>query len=144
MTFRTSLAVAFGTPSVAVGDTTPLTITMTVPSAAARKSNDITVAATLSKGLLVASPARARASCGRAILKATPGTDAIALSGRVGTRSRCRVTVWVTGTTAGIKSATLTVSSRGLRAAVVPHARLRVLPTTAAPKRAARPRVISA
>jgi len=144
MTFGTSLAVAFGTPSVAVGDTTPLTITMTVPSAAARKSNDITVAATLSKGLLVASPARARASCGRAILKATPGTDAIALSGRVGTRSRCRVTVWVTGTTAGIKSATLTVSSRGLRAAVVPHARLRVLPTTAAPKRAARPRVISA
>jgi outer membrane protein assembly factor BamB len=129
VTTGTSLDVSFGARSIAVGQTTPLTITAIVPSArgiVGRASRVITATATLSRGLVVASPSHARVSCGRATLAATPGTRTIVVSGQAGATSRCNVTVGVTGTLAGVKTTTITVASRGLRAEMTPHARLNV------------------
>jgi len=121
-----SLDASFGARSIAVGQTTPLTITVTASGAReiGPASRGVTAVITLSKGLVVASPSHTWLSCGRAT--ATPGTRTISLAGHVGSTFRCYITTRVAGTIAGVKTLTITVRGRGVRAEMTPHARLDV------------------
>ncbi len=126
----TSVAASFGATSIAVGHSTSLTFAMKVPDATQNVRRELsvtTVTARLSKGLVVASPSRATASCGHAKVTATPGTRTATLSGHIGATSRCTVTVMVTGTSAGVKTTSISASWTGRRAAMKPSAWLKVM-----------------
>ena len=106
-----SIAKAFGAATVPVGGTTSLTFTLTNPSANTSALSGVAFTDTLPSGLVVATLNGLSNSCG-GTATATAGTGSVSLTGgSIPANSNCTVVVNVTGTAAGDKNNSTTVSS---------------------------------
>jgi uncharacterized repeat protein (TIGR01451 family) len=92
---------AFGAPSIVVGQTTSLTLTLTNPAANAVALTGVAVTDPLPVGLVVATPANLANTCGGTPV-ATAGSGSLSLSGgSIAVASSCTVSADVTANAAG-------------------------------------------
>jgi uncharacterized repeat protein (TIGR01451 family) len=115
----------FGASQITVGGTTTLTIS--VENTNVDTATNLSFVDLLPAGLMVASPAGLTNSCGGS---AGAGGGAVSLSGGMlgGSGRTCVVTANVTGTTAGVKNNTVTVTSSNFGASAPASATLTVTP----------------
>jgi|GEM_PF-920871 len=106
-----NIAKAFGASSVPLNGNTSLTFTITNPSANTVALTGVSFTDALPSGLVVASPNGLSNTCG-GTATAVVGSGSVSLSGAsIPAGGFCAVTVNVTGTTAGTKNNSVTVSS---------------------------------
>jgi hypothetical protein len=113
VTVATSLTIAksFGAASIALNGSTMLTFTITNPNAGVTLTG-VAFTDTMPSGLVVATPNGLTGACGGGTITATAGTGTVSLSGAtLPGNGSCTFSVNVTGTTAGLKSNSVTVSS---------------------------------
>ncbi len=104
-------AMNFAAPTVPLGWITPLTFTLTNPSAVWMLTG-VAFLDTLPAGLVVATPNGLTGSCGAGTITATAGAGSITLAGAtLAAAGSCTFAVNVTGTTAGVKNNSIMVSS---------------------------------
>jgi hypothetical protein len=97
-----SLSASFGVPSIALGDSTALTFTITNPAANTVGLTGVALDNTVPAGLTVASPNGLTGSCGAGTITAAPGSQNVSLAGgTIPTGSSCTFTVKVTGAAPG-------------------------------------------
>jgi hypothetical protein len=97
-----SLSASFGATSIALGDSTALTFTITNPAANTVGLTGVALDDTLPAGLTVASPNGLTGSCGAGTITAAPGSQNVSLAGgTIPTGSSCTFTVNVTASSAG-------------------------------------------
>src|SRR5262249_5837386 len=101
----------FASHQIAVGTNTSFTITITNPAANTIPLTGLSFTDNLPAGLVVATPSGLQNSCG-GTATAAAGSGAVSLSGgSIAVGSGCVVSVNVTGTTAGVKTNSVTVTS---------------------------------
>ncbi len=106
-----SISKAFGAATVPVNGSTSLTLTITNPSANTSALSGVAFTDTLPSGLVVSTPNGLSNSCG-GTATATAGSGSISLTGgSIAANASCTVVVDVTGTAAGDKVNSTTVSS---------------------------------
>jgi hypothetical protein len=103
---------SFGTATVSLGGNATKSFTITNPTAATLSGIGFTD--TLPAGLVVATPNGVTGSCGGGTITATEGSSTISLSGAsLASGGTCTFSVNVTGTTAGTKTNSVTVTDGG-------------------------------
>ena len=106
-----SIAMAFNPASIAPGETSQLTFTITNPAANTAAATGVAFTDTLPAGMVVATPNGLANSCG-GTATATAGSGSISLTaGNIGINSSCTVTVNVTAQGGQYTNITGTVSS---------------------------------
>lgn len=96
----------FGAVSIALGDTTSLSFTITNPNTTL-PLNNVSVTDTLPAGLVIATPNGLTGSCGGGTITASAGSSSLSLSGgTLASLGSCTFAVNVTGSTAGTKNNT--------------------------------------
>ena len=107
-----SISKAFGATSIPLNSNTTLTFTITNPPANSSSLTGVAFTDTLPAGLVVATPNKLTGSCGGGTITATAGSGAVSLSGAtLAANASCTFSVKVTGTTAGVKNNSVTVTS---------------------------------
>ncbi|MBS1794783.1 MAG: cadherin-like domain-containing protein, partial [Acidobacteria bacterium] len=108
---------SFGAPTIPLNSSTSLSFTITNNSATA-PLNGVAFNDALPAGLIVATPPNQTGTCGGGTITATAGTGSIALTGAtLAAGASCTFSVDVTGTTAGLKSNSVNLSTTELGAA---------------------------
>lgn len=103
---------AFARPSVALGATTTLTFTIVNPAANSVALRGVAFTDSLPAGLVVATPNGLTGTCGAGTVTATAGSGTVRLAGgTLPVGATCAFSVKVTGTAAGLKTNTVTVTS---------------------------------
>jgi uncharacterized repeat protein (TIGR02543 family) len=111
---KASITKTFGAASVPLNGGTSLSFTITNANPAFTISG-AAFTDNLPAGLIVATPNGLTGSCGGGTITATQGTGVVSLSGAtLAAGGACTFAVNVTGTTAGVKNNSVTVSSTGL------------------------------
>jgi Subtilase family len=101
-----SISKSFGSVSIPVGDSTPLTFTIANPNNAVTL-NGIAFTDTLPSGLRVSTPSTVTGSCGGGLITATAGSSTISLGGAsLSPGSSCTFSVLVIATAAGAQTNT--------------------------------------
>jgi uncharacterized repeat protein (TIGR01451 family) len=107
-----SIAEAFSPSQVPLNGTSTLTYTITNPSTNAATLTGVAFTDTLPSGLVVATPGFNFSACDGGTLTATAGSSSISLTGgSIPATGTCEIALHVTGTTAGDKKNSVTVSS---------------------------------
>ncbi len=103
-----TVAIAFGAPSMALGDASPLTFTITNPAGNGGSLGSVGVTGTLPAGLVVNTPNGLTGTCGGGTITAVAGSTSIVLSGATLTAgASCSYSVDVlANTTIGTKTVT--------------------------------------
>ncbi len=105
-----TVVTGFGASTIPLNGSTSLSITITNPNSTVAFTG-VAFTDTLPAGLVVATPNGASSNC-TGTLTATAGAGSISLSGgTLAVSANCTITVNVTGTTAGMKSNSVTVTS---------------------------------
>ncbi|MDP9117783.1 MAG: Ig-like domain-containing protein, partial [Actinomycetota bacterium] len=105
------IAKSFGSATVARGGSTSLSFTIGNPNTAFGLTG-IAFTDSLPAGLVVATPSGLTGSCGGGSINATAGSGAVSLSGAtLAGGASCTFSVNVTGTSAGVKNNSVTVSA---------------------------------
>ncbi len=113
VTVTTTLTISktFGAASIPLNGTTSLTFLITNPNAALGLTG-VAFTDTLPAGLVVATPNGLSGSCGSGTITATAASATVTLSGgTIAASGSCTFALNVTGTSAGVKSNSVTVSS---------------------------------
>lgn len=106
-----SINKAFGANSILTNGTTSLSFTITNPNTSTSLTG-VNFTDSLPSGLTVASPNGLSGSCGGGTITATAGSGTVSLSGAtLAGSASCTFSLNVTGTTTGLKTNTVTVSS---------------------------------
>jgi len=106
-----SISASFGAATIPVSGSTSLTFTVSNPAGNV-SLNGIAFTDSLPAGLVVATPNGLSGSCGGGTVTAVAGSGSIALSGAsLSSPSQCSFSVNVTGSTAGVKNNSVTVTS---------------------------------
>lgn len=106
-----TIAESFGAPNIAVNGTTSLAFTITNPAANTVSLTGVGFSDSLPTGLVVATPSGLTTTCTGTAAAAT-GSSAVSLSGgTLSASASCTLSLNVTGTTAGAKNNSVTVSS---------------------------------
>ncbi|MGH9126076.1 MAG: beta strand repeat-containing protein, partial [Acidimicrobiales bacterium] len=106
-----SISKSFGAPSIPVGSSTSLSFTVTNPAGNGTQGGNA-FTDSLPSGLVVATPNGESGTCGGGTITATAGSGTVSLSGAsLADGGTCTFSVNVTGTTAGVQSNSVTVSS---------------------------------
>jgi uncharacterized repeat protein (TIGR01451 family) len=105
---------AFGSPTIQLNGSTSLTFTITNTSTLF-SLNNISFTDTLPAGLVVSNPNALSGACGGGTITAVQGSGTVSLSDAVlAANTNCTFSVNVTGTTAGVKNNSATVSTTEL------------------------------
>jgi uncharacterized repeat protein (TIGR01451 family) len=106
-----TIAMSFGVPSIPLGGTTSLSITLTNPNPTDALTR-VGFTDTLPSGLVVANPDGASYPCSYTSLSASPGAGTVGIAGgTLAADASCTFSVNVTATSAGVKTNSVTVSS---------------------------------
>lgn len=106
-----TIAESFGAPNIAVNGTTSLAFTITNPAANTVSLTGVGFSDSLPTGLVVATPSSLTTNCTGTATAAT-GSSVVSLSaGTLAAGASCTMSLNVTGTTAGAKNNSVTVSS---------------------------------
>jgi CSLREA domain-containing protein len=113
VTGRPAISQAFGAPSIPLGGSTSLSFVITNPNSGAGPTlHGVGFVDTLPSGLVVATPNALSGSCGGGTITATAGSGSVTLSGAsLAGGASCTFSVNVTGTSAGARKSTTTVTS---------------------------------
>jgi hypothetical protein len=107
-----SITKSFGAPTVLVGGTTTLTLVITNPFTNTVALNGIAFTDTFPAGLVVATPSNLSGSCGDGNIFATAGSGSVSMNGgSASPGNNCTITLNVTGSTAGAKNNSVSVTS---------------------------------
>ena len=129
VTAPATIGKSFGAASIPFNGTTSLSFTITQPAVAAVTLTDAAFTDSLPSGLSVATPNGLTGSCGGGTITAVPGSGSVTLSGgTVAAGSSCTFSVNVTGTTAGVKNNSVTLSSTNGGTGNTSNASLTVVP----------------
>ena len=129
VTAPATIGKSFGAASIPFNGTTGLSFTITQPSVAAVTLTGAAFTDSLPSGLSVATPNGLAGSCGGGTITAVPGSGSVTLSGgTVAAGSSCTFSVNVTGTTAGSKNNSVTLSSTNGGTGNTSNASLTVVP----------------
>ncbi len=106
-----SITKSFGATGIAIGGSASLSFTVTNPNATGSLTG-VTFTDTLPAGLVVSSPNALTGTCGGGTITATAGASSVGLAAAtLAGAASCTFSVNVTGTTAGVKNNSVTVTS---------------------------------